>query len=103
MDIVTINALILPWFAVFFVPRAIRDDKTGEYLGYLNRAVAVQFTVLLVLQCILVLSEFGFNILAIARIFFNTCLPFILALVWLAATQKRMFGTKFSMKTKKGS
>lgn len=101
MDIVTINAILLPWFAIVFIPSAIRDKQTGNYLGYKNTNVLVLALTLISIQSILVLAEFGFSELSVARILFNTALPFVLALVWLALTQRKLYGNKFSMKIRK--
>lgn len=92
---------MLPWFAIVFIPNAIRDKKSGCYLGFKNRNTVVIALTLFVIQCILVIAEFEFSALSLARILFNTGLPFVLAIVWLALTQKRMYGNEFSMRIKK--
>ncbi len=103
MDIVTINAVLLPWFAIVFVPNAIRDKETGKYLGFRNTKVLILLLALASIEAVLVFTVFGINGLSIARWIFNTALPFVLALVWLAYTQKRHYGNEFKMKLDKSS
>ncbi len=97
MDIYTINAIVLPLFATWFIPVVIRDPKSGKYKGFKNRKVAVQAIILLVFETQLLISEFGLSLLTIGQILFCVGFTFCMALVFVSVTQQKLFGNKFSM------
>lgn len=99
MDIHIINAIILPLFITWFIPNAIRNPKTGKYIGLLKGPGLLQLVLLSGLESILLLNEFGLELLTIARIVFCVFLSALLAFVYVVVTQKKRFGNEFDFKS----
>ncbi len=87
-------------YSTWFIPVAIRDSKTGGYLGFRNRAVLFHVIFLTALESLLLIPQLGMSFFTVVRVGFCIALPFGLALLYVNMTQKQMFGTKFSMKGK---
>ncbi len=101
MNIYIANAIALPLFFTWFIPNVIRDPKSGEYKGFRNSAVAVQFVFLLIIESYLLVGEQGMSLLTIFRIAFNIALAFSFALLFVKYTQKQLFGNEFKMEVKR--
>ncbi|NKB34811.1 MAG: hypothetical protein GKR91_17080 [Pseudomonadales bacterium] len=102
MDPIWINAAILPWITVAMIPIAIRDRKTGEYLGFINPNTVFYFFTLLILQLVFMTGKFGMGLEAIVRAVAISILPFPLAYTYVVYTHKQLFGEPFVRNKKKG-
>mgnify|MGYP000627311796 CR=1 FL=1 len=102
MDHIWFNAMVLPLFTVALIPTAIRNRKTGEYLGFLNINILVYILTLIILQSFFMINEFGFGIEAAVRAIAITVLPFPLGYAYVALTHKQQYGEPFDRNKKKG-
>ena len=98
-SIFLINGFILSLFATWFIPSAIRDSKSGIYKGFRNKLIYCHFGFLLIFEWNLLFPKMGMSLMTVARILFCTLLPFAMAFLYVKMTQKKMFGTEFSMKS----
>ena len=98
-----INAAILPFLAIVFIADAIRDRKSGKYLGYFNRNVYMLAFMVVCLETYLFINKFGLSFITIGRIASVSALPFIGAYFFVKFTHKENYGTEFNPKTKKES
>ena len=94
--IVAANGIMLPIFATWFIPVAIRDARTGKFKGFFSSGFLINVFLLGWLESILMLNEFGFSLLTLLRIISCVSLAVVLGVVYVILTNKRMFGTSFS-------
>ena len=99
-SIYILNAFVIGLFTTWFIPVAIRNPKTGEYKGFNNKTVYIQFLLLVLFESNLLISQLGFSYVTAARIAFCVGLTFALALLFVSMTQKQLFGTEFKMENK---
>ena len=94
MEFYYLNAAILPLLATVFIPDAIRDSKTGKYLGLFNRSMAIYFMAILAMQLFISLQyrEFGWRALEITVS--TTLLVFIGAMIFVKYTNKKRYGVE---------
>ncbi|MDA1372957.1 MAG: hypothetical protein O2971_19695 [Proteobacteria bacterium] len=94
MNPIYLNAAVLPLFATWFIPEAIRNRKTGEYLGFRNRTVAMHFILILCMESFFLIEKYGLNLDAGFRVLSISAMPFLGALVFVKYTQKELYGNE---------
>ncbi len=103
MDSIAFNAVVLPIFAIMLIPNAIRNRKSGVYLGYLNVYVLVYLAIIFALESFFLIDKFGFGFITLLRIVGITAIPFIGAYVFVKYSHKQNYGVEFNRNNKKGS
>ena len=94
MNLTIFTPMLMAILGVWIIPNAIRDEKTGRYLGLLNRKVALCAVFLVWVQSIVILEKFDPGLEALLRILFTVSLPFLGALVFVKYTHKMTYGQK---------
>lgn len=95
MDIIVNNGVILPLFATWFFPVAIRDAKSGKFKGFLQVECVSTLLVLLALESIILVNEFGITALTGLRIVASVGLAFSMSLLFIKFTNKKQFDCAF--------
>ncbi len=103
MNSIAFNAAVLPIFAIMLIPNAIRNRKSGVYLGYLNINVFVYLVIIFALETFFLIDKFGFGIITLLRIVGITAMPFIGAYVFVKYSHKENYGVEFNRKKRNGS
>ncbi len=88
MSLHMMNAGILPLFVTWFLPNAIRDSQTGEYLGFKNRTAVTRVILLVLFESFLLITGLGFNPLTMVRITATVATTVFLAYVYVVLTKK---------------
>ena len=98
LGIVAANGIMLPLFATWFIPVAIRDAQSGKFKGFSNNGFLIALFILSWLESVLMLSEFGFSILTVLRVIGCVSLAVVLGIIFVIYTNKKMFGTSFTFR-----
>jgi hypothetical protein len=98
MNYIYLNATILPLLAMMFISDAIRDKKTGAYLGFRNIKVAIYLVGVLIVESYFFTSDFGISLTTLGRIIMVTLMPFIGAFIFVKYSHKERYGVEFSRK-----
>jgi len=93
--LVAANGIMLPLFATWFIPVAIRDAETGKFKGFFSSGFIISVFILGWLESVIIFNEFGFSFLACIRVLSCVGLAVILGIVFVVLTNKKMFGTSF--------
>lgn len=101
MNPIYLNAAVLPLMATIFIPDAIRDRKSGQYLGLLNRNLLFYFIAIFCVECVLMFAEFGLNLTSIVRATGITFFPFVGAYIFAKYSHKENYGVKWRSDDKK--
>ena len=94
MDISTFNAIVLPLFATWFIPVAIRDKTTGTFLGFQNKQFYLLLIILVCIETVILVDFYGLSREAFWRIITYVSMPIVGALVFVKYTQKQLFGNE---------
>lgn len=103
MDYTFLNALIISLYTIVLVPTAIRDRRTGRYLGILNVNILAYVVTLFAIESYILVNKFGFEFHALFRTIGSTALPFAGGYLYVVLTQKQLYGEEFRRGNKKGS
>lgn len=101
MNIITLNAAVLPILTMIFISDSIRDRKSGLYLGFKNRSTALYALGILAVESYFFISDFGVSFMTLLRILAVTAMPFIGAYVFVKYSHKQNYGVEFGQTVKK--
>lgn len=102
VDPIYLNAAVFPLMATMFIPDAIRDRKSGEYKGLLNKTVVAYAIAVFAIEGFFTIDKFGFSFTTILRVIGVSLMPFIGGYVFVKYSHKQLFGEEFDPKNKKG-
>lgn len=82
MDILNalINGVLVPLMGVVLIPRALREQDTGKYLGLKDVRLIYYAFLIAGVQTTLILPRFGISFEMLFRLMFVTAFPFLLSI-----------------------
>lgn len=98
IGLVAVNGIVLPLYATWFIPVAIRDAESGKFKGFSNSGFIASVFFLTWLESVFMLNEFGFSFLTVLRILGCVSVAVALGIVYVLLTNKKMFGSSFQFK-----
>ena len=101
MNWLLIYGAVIPLMATFFIPLAIRNPETGEYLGFKNHRIAFYFVLIVILVGDQIIEKFGYSLESFIRVSVASLLPFIGGYLFVIYSHKQLFGESFE-RNKKG-
>lgn len=94
MNLVTVNAIVLPLFMTFFLPVAIRNPASGKFLGFKSKNAALPLVALIAIEIYINIQVHGENMYTVFQVIVNVAIGMIGSLTFVKYTQKKLFGNE---------
>lgn len=89
-----INGVVVPLMGVVLIPRALREQDTGKYLGLKDVRLIYYAFMIAAVQTIIILPRFGLGFEMFIRLMFVTTFPFLVSITLVKISDR--FGLNIS-------
>lgn len=89
-----INGVLVPLMGIVLIPRALREQDTGYYVGFRDKRLIYFAIIIAGLQALLVIPRFGIGLEMIFRMVFVTTFPFLVSIALVKVSDR--FGLNIS-------